>query len=91
MYCVRKTHWSSFFKNCYSYFRTLELKLFKKLYSIWTSLVSQWMETHMPMQGTWVQSLVQEDSSCCAATRLLCHSSCARVLQLLEPVLCHEE
>ena len=25
------------------------------------SLVVQWLRIHLPMQGTWVQSLVQED------------------------------
>ena len=44
------------------------------------------------MQGTWVQSLVWEDSTCCAATKPKCHNYWACVLQLqkstcLEPVL----
>ena len=29
-----------------------------------TSLVVQWLRIHLLMLGTWVQSLVQEDSTC---------------------------
>ena len=29
-----------------------------------TSLVVQWIRIHLPLQGTWVQSLVREDSAC---------------------------
>ena len=29
-----------------------------------TSLVTQWLRIHLPVQGTWVQSLVQEDLTC---------------------------
>ena len=34
-----------------------------------TSLVIQWLRIHLPKQGTWVQSLVREDSTCCGATK----------------------
>ena len=34
----------------------------------WTSLVVQWIRIHLPMQGTRVQPLVWEDSTCQAAT-----------------------
>ena len=52
--------------------------------SVWqnrTSLVVQWLRICLPMQGTQVQSLVQEDSTCCQATKppLSCD------LQLLSP------
>ena len=33
------------------------------------SLVVQWLRICLPMQGTQVQSLVQEDSTCCKATK----------------------
>ena len=33
-----------------------------------TSLVAQWIGFHQPMQGKWVQSLVQEDTTCHMAT-----------------------
>ena len=48
-----------------------------------TSLVEQWLRTCLPMQGIWVQSLVQEDPTCCGATKPMCHNywACA-----LEPV-----
>ena len=29
-----------------------------------TSLVVHWIRIHLPMQGTWVRFLVQEDSIC---------------------------
>ena len=35
----------------------------------WTSLVVQWVRTCLPMQGTWVWSLVPEDSTCRGATK----------------------
>ena len=38
--------------------------------TIWTSLVTQWFAFNSPsMQGTWVQLLVQEDPTCCRATK----------------------
>ena len=35
----------------------------------WTSLVVQWFRICLPVQGTWVQSLVWEDPTCCRATK----------------------
>ena len=57
--------------------------------SVWqnrTSLVVQWLRIRLPMQGTRVQSLVQEDSTCCQATKppLSCD------LQLLSPLAATE-
>ena len=53
-----------------------------------TSLVFQWLRIYLPMQGTWVWSLVQEDSTCCGATKPLYHNywTCT-----LLPVLCNEK
>ena len=34
-----------------------------------TCLVAQWLRTHLPRQGTWVQSLVWEDPTCRRATK----------------------
>ena len=31
----------------------------------------QWLQIHLPMQGTWVRSLVWEDPTCCRATKHL--------------------
>ena len=39
-----------------------------------TSLVAQWIRIHLPMQGTWVRSLVREDSTCCGAAEPMHHS-----------------
>lgn len=51
----------------------------------WTSLVAEWIETRLSMQGTWDPSLVPEDSTCCRTTNpvvtLLSSSA-------LEPVIC---
>ncbi|XP_059785447.1 DNA polymerase delta subunit 3 isoform X2 [Balaenoptera ricei] len=40
-----------------------------------TSLVVQWLRVHLPMQGTWVQALLQEDPTCCGATKPVHHNS----------------
>ena len=40
-----------------------------------TSLVVQWIRICLPMQGTRLRSLVQEDSICHRATNPVCHSS----------------
>ena len=34
-----------------------------------TSLLVQWLKIRLPMQGTWVWSLVWEDPTCHRATR----------------------
>ena len=39
-----------------------------------TSLVAQWLRIHLPMQGTWVQALVQEDPTCRGATKPMRHN-----------------
>ena len=46
----------------------------------WTSLVVQRLGARLPVQGTWVQSLVWEDSTCRAATKPECHNywACTR-------------
>ena len=51
-----------------------------------TSLVAQWLRIRLPMQGTWVRTLVREDPTCRGATKPVCHNywACA----LLEPT-CH--
>ena len=47
----------------------------KQRRQVGTSLVVLWLRMCLPMQGTWVQSLVREDSICCRATSL-----CATIL-----------
>ena len=39
-----------------------------------TSLVAQGLRICLPMQGTWVQSLVREDSTCRGATKPVSHN-----------------
>ena len=55
---------------------SLILPLVKSVVDImsWTSLVAQWLIIHLPMQGTWVQALVQEDPTCRGAAKPVCHS-----------------
>ena len=50
-----------------------------------TSLVAQWLRIRLPVQGTWVRALVQEDPTCRGATKLVCHNYWARMPQLLQP------
>ena len=38
------------------------------------SLVAQWLGICLPMQGTWVQFLVQEDPTCRGATKPVHHN-----------------
>ena len=39
-----------------------------------TSLVAQLLRIRLPMQGTSVPSLVQEDPTCCRATKFVHHN-----------------
>ena len=39
-----------------------------------TSLVAQWLRICLPMQGTWVRALVQEDPTCRGATKPVRHN-----------------
>ena len=49
-----------------------------------TSLVVQWLRSHLPMQGTCVRSLILEDSTCWGATKPMSHNYWP---QTLEPTL----
>ena len=65
--------------------------LFLSKRKIRASLVAQWLGIRLPMQGTQVQALVREDSTCCGAAepcapQLLSLRSRAREPQLLKPV-----
>ena len=51
----------------------------------WTSLVGQWLRICLPMQESWVWSLVLEDPTCHGAAKPMCHNDWAWVPQLLEP------
>ena len=50
-----------------------------------TSLVVQWLRICLPKQGTWLQSLVQEDPTCRRATGPIHGNYCSRCAT--EPVL----
>ena len=50
------------------------------------SLMVQWIDICLPMQGTGVRSLVQGDSTCHGATKPMGRNYWIHVLQLLKPV-----
>ena len=50
----------------------LRAKTYKSLGG--TSLVVQWLRMCLPMQGTQVRALVQEDPTCHGATEPVCHN-----------------
>ena len=50
----------------------------------WTFLVAQWIRICPPMRRTQVRSMVQKDSTCCGATKTMCHKDCS--LHTLVPV-----
>ena len=45
------------------------------------ALVAQWLRIHLPMQETWVQSLVWVDAICHEETKLVCNNYWACVLE----------
>ena len=45
------------------------------------SLVAQWLRIRLPMQGTWVRALVQEDPTCHGATKPVRHNYWACALE----------
>ena len=53
-----------------------------------TSLLVQWLRIHLSMQGTQVQTLLQNDPMCHVATITLSHNYWS--LHTLEPVLCNK-
>ena len=61
------------------------LNLIMQLKCLGTSLVVQWLRIHLPMQGTWVWSVVREDPTCRGATKPVSHKYWAHALQLLKP------
>ena len=52
-----------------------------KLEHSWTSVVAQWLRIRLPVQGTWVQSLVWEDPTCHGATKPVRHNYGACALE----------
>ena len=49
--------------------------------SLGASLVAQWLRIHLPVQGTRVQALIQEDPTCRRATKPVCHNYWAWALE----------
>ena len=71
--------------NIYLYIHT-QISTHLKYNRTGTSLVAQWLRICLPMQGTRVQALVQEDPTCRRATKPVSHSYWACVPQLLKLV-----
>ena len=57
----------------------------KEFSTFGASLVAQWLKIHLPMQGTRVRALFQEDATCRGATKPVHHNYWAWVPQLLKP------
>ena len=53
--------------------------------SVWTSLAAQWIRICLPMQGTWVQPLDQEDSPGLGAIKPMGHNYWASALGACMP------
>ena len=64
--------------------KTIDMKFRKVILGRWwcvcknwvdgASLVAQWLGIRLPMQGTWVRALVQEDPTCRGATKPVHHN-----------------
>ena len=94
----RKERNNKIFVSCYK-IGILKIQLLSCMKTITrTSLVAQWLRIHLPMQGTWVRSLVREDPTCRGETKPVRHNYWsphtlepthlnywAHVLQLLKP------
>ena len=52
-----------------------------RIYAPGTSLVAQWLRICLPMQGSWVRSLVREDPTCHTATKPMRHNYWACALE----------
>ena len=62
-------------QHCKSTINLLQQKLKKKKKKKEQGFPGGSVDTnHLPMQETWVQSLIQEDSTCCGATKPVCHN-----------------
>ena len=77
--------------NCYFHFYFLItskaeppficLFYFLKISSPGTSLVALWLRIRLPVQGTRVRALVQEDPTCCGTTKPMHHNYWACTLE----------
>ena len=74
---LNKWHWDSWMFTCKrmklnSYLTPLTNTISKGIEG--ASLVAQWLRICLPMQGTRVRALVQEDPTCCGATMPVRHN-----------------
>ena len=47
-----------------------------------TSILVQWIKIRLPMPGTWVQTLIWEETTCLGATESMCTASAAALESL---------
>ena len=80
LYEIMDVHWT------YDNHFIIKLMYVNQIIMLGTSLMVQWLRIHLSMQGKWVPSLVQEDPTCCGATKPLHHNYWAHVPQLLKPM-----
>ena len=52
------------------------------------TFLAQWLRTRLLMQGTWVQFLVREDSTCLGTAKTVSHNYGS--LRALEPMHCNK-
>ena len=64
--------------SCRGSKRKNNLEILIKISLHGTSLMVQWGRIVLPMKGTWIRSLVQEDSTCRRATGPECHNKRSR-------------
>ena len=62
----------SYIMSCEARWTNSSLLFFLKI--LGTSLVAQWLRICLPMQGTWVLALVQEDPTCHGTTKPVHHN-----------------
>ena len=67
--------------ECKVIFKLSRIRQNQKRKCIGTSLAVQWLRIHLPMQGTWVQSLAWEDPTWHRATKTERHNSEALALE----------
>ena len=56
-------------KNSFALYDTFTQKMCHR-----ASLVAQWLRIRLPMQGTWVRTLLWEDPTCHGATKPVHHN-----------------
>ena len=104
----KRPHWQNFFKSLKKQWvkkaRNMVGETNQEKHMFWKegriSLMVHWLGIHLSVRGTWIRSLVQEDPTCCGATKPVSHKYWAHSLasagcnywnvHALEPVPCNK-